>query len=239
MQLTRIAPLLLILSTACSPIALSPPIRSVPLETAATAREGHVAIRAGGGIHGGWDVETTPTAGGIGIGVARDVEVQVDGSFAYDQDLDHSGRHVSPFFGAGRIGVKHRLADYVALTGGVGAGSGPWGAFTGSDLGIILAYENPYLIPFFAARMQLSVPLNAQTETIVDSSNMSSALLTPNTTLWLQPSTGVRIPLCWNDGCDGTRVSITLAVAWTSIVQAGAPHDGSVVGFEGGLTIEP
>jgi hypothetical protein len=241
MSITRLAPLLLLLATACSPIALSPALRSVPLETAATAREGHVVMRGGAGYHGGWGAEVTTASGGAGIGVAQDVELQVEGNFAYDDTIAHGTRSLSPFVGAGRIGIKHRLLDCLAVTGGVGAGSGPWGAFGGGDLGVILAYENPYVIPFFAARMQLSLPINAQTETFVDTngSGTTTTFLTPNATFWFQPSTGVRVPLCWNDGCDGTRVSLVLAVAWTQIAQVNAPHDGGAFGVEGGILIEP
>lgn len=242
MSITRLAPALLLLTTACSPIALSPAIRSVPLETAATAREGHVVTRAGGGYHGdGWGTNVDVGSGGVGVGVAQDVELQVEGSFAYDDTIAHGTRSLSPFVGAGRVGIKHRLLDCLAVTGGLGAGSGPWGAFGGGDLGVILAYENPYAIPFFAARMQLSLPINAQTETLLDhnGSGTTTTFLTPDATFWFQPSTGVRVPLCRDDGCDGTRVSLVLAVAWTQIVQVHAPHDGGAFGVEGGILIEP
>lgn len=238
MTYTRLAPLLLLgLLAACSPIALSPAIRSIPLETAATAREGHVAMRAGGGVHSdGWGQEVGVGSGGLGLGVAQDVELQVEGSFAGSDGL--SQRHVSPFVGAGRIGVKHRVLDWLAFTAGAGGGAGPWGAFGGGDLGAIVAYENPYAVPFFAARMQLSLPIDPQTEAFVDS-NGTITRLTPDTTLWFQPSTGVRIPLCTDTACDGLRISLTVAVAWTQIVQVNAPHDGGGVGIEGGVTIEP
>lgn len=242
MSITRLAPALLLMTTACSPIALSPAIRSVPLETAATTREGHVAVHGGAGYHAdGWGQEVTTASGGIGVGLAEDVELQAEGSFAYDSAIDHSTRSLSPFAAAGRIGIKHRVADSVAFTGGLGTGSGPWGAFAGGDLGLVLAYENPYVIPFFAARMQLSVPIDPQTETLLDhnGSGTTTTFLSPNATFWFQPSTGIRVPLCWEDGCDGTRVSLVVAVAWTEILQVNAPHDGGSIGFQGGIVVEP
>lgn len=237
MSPTRLAPLLLLLVTACSPIAVSPALRTVPLETAATTRPGHVGMRLGGGIHSdGWGQEVGVAQGGVGIGLVDDVELQLDGTFADSDGL--SQRTVSPFFGAGHLGLKHRVLPWLAFTGGTGAGSGPWGAFAGGDLGVILAYENPYVVPFFAARVQLSMPIDAQTERFVDSNHMTT-LLTPGATFWFQPSTGVRIPLCSDTSCDGTRVSLTVAIAWTQITQIDAPHDGGAIGIEGGLTIEP
>jgi len=225
------------LATACSPIAVSAPTRTLPLETAETVREGHVGVRAGGGIHtDGWGGELGTGTGGVGIGVARDVELQAEGSFAWSDAVSQRGR--SPFFAAGHVGVKHRVLDVLAFTGGIGFGAGPWGSFFGGDLGAILAYENPYVIPFFAARLQISTPLDASTELVTDDNGVTT-MLTPHTTLWLQPSTGLRFPICWQDECGGTRVSLTLAVAWTAAIQVDAIHDGQGFGAEGGLLIEP
>jgi hypothetical protein len=232
MSLSRVTPLLLVLATACSPIALSPALRAVPLETAETAREGHVAVRASGGAH----TSVYTAGGGIGVGVAPDVEVQLEGTFADVEQLN--GRRISPFVGTGRIGLKHRLLECLAVTAGVGAGAGPWGAFSGGDLGIILAYENPYVIPFFAARMQFSVPINPQTELASDG-NGGTLSLSPTTTFWFQPSSGIRIPFCHEGACDGTRVSLTLAVAWTQMYEMAPERTGSGIGFEGGITVEP
>lgn len=233
MSLSRLAPLLLLLATACTPLAASPALRSVPLETVETAREGHVAIRASGGAH----TSVYTAGGGIGIGVAQDVELQAEGTFADVEQL--AGRSVSPFVGTGRIGIKHRLLDCLAVTGGVGAGVGPWGAYSGGDLGILLAYENPWVVPFFAARVQLSQPIDPHTE-IASDGNSGTLMLTPTTTFWLQPSTGVRIPFCHEGECDGTRVSLVLAFAWTEMYEVASPERfGTGLGFEGGLVVEP
>ncbi len=232
-----VAAAMALLATACSPIAVSAPARTLPLETAETVREGHVGIRAGGGVHSDdWGGEVGVASGGVGVGVAEDVELQASGSFAYADAL--SGRTPSPFFLAGHLGLKHRVLESLAFTGGVGFGAGPWGSFFAGDLGAIVAYENPYVVPFFAARLQISTPMSASTETFTDE-NGTATLLTPHTTLWLQPSTGVRIPICYQDECSGTRVSLTLAVAWTAAVQVDAIHDGQGFGAEGGLQIEP
>lgn len=236
---TSLAALAALLSIACTPIAVTPAIRTVPLESAQTVRAEHVAVRAsGGGHHTGWQPLAT-AGGGVGIGLVDGVELQLDGSFAYTGGLDR--RALSPYAAAGRIGIKHQPLEWLALTAGMGAGSGPWGAFMGGDLGIIFAYENEYVVPFFAARMQLSLPVDGQTERITmmqPDGTDGTTVLTPSASIWFQPSAGIRIPLCTARTCDGTRVSLTGAFAWTMFVAVDQAHNGGALGGEAGLTVE-
>lgn len=236
---TRAIPALaLLLTVACAPIAVTPGIRTVPLESAQTVRRDHVAIRAGGGAHTDWVVAATGQ-GGVSVGLDDELELQLDGSFAWVQSLE--SRAVSPFAAAGRVGIKHQPVDWLALTVGVGAGAGPWGGFVGGDLGIIFAYENPYVVPFFALRMQIGLPVNGQTERIVEMQSGGSEtvrLLDPTTSLWFQPSTGIRIPICTDDACEGVRVSLTAAFAWSALVAIDQEHNAQVLGGEAGLQIE-
>ncbi len=220
-------------------MAVSPAIRTVPLESAQTVRPEHVAIRASGGGHDQvFGREVLTGSGGVSVGVVDRVELQADVGFAYSVDLEE--RLLSPYAAAGRIGVKHQPLDWLALTIGLGAGSGPWGGFMGGDLGTIFAYENPYVVPFFAARVQLSTPIYAQPETLVsqDGDGMTTMrLLDPTTTFWFQPSTGIRVPICADRACDGVQVSLTAAFAWTVIVALDQ-HNGDAWGGEAGLQIE-
>jgi hypothetical protein len=235
-----LACLSVLLCGACSPVALSPAIRTIPLETAQTVRAEHVAVRAsGGGSSEVFGPHVAGGSGGLSVGLVDSVELQLDGSFVYVFGLDEH-RSLSPYAAAGRIGIKHQPLDWLAFTAGVGTGSGPWGAFMGGDLGVIVAYENPYVVPFFAARMQLSLPVNGQTETFVsmqsDGSDMIT-LLRPTTTVYFQPSTGIRIPLCTETSCDGVRVSLTAAFAWTWAIVVDQ-HNGDSLGGQGGIQVE-
>jgi hypothetical protein len=238
--LPRLVCLAALFSVACAPIAVTPAIRTVPLESAQTVRAEHVAVRAsGGGHHTGWEPVATGS-GGVSVGLVDHVELQLDGAFAYLGGLCCS-RDISRYAGAGRIGIKHQPLEWLAFTGGMGAGSGPWGAFLGADLGAIFAYENPYVVPFFAARMQLSQPIDGQTERIVTTSGDGTetvTLLDQTMTLWFQPSAGVRIPICTDATCDGVRISLTAAFAWTMIVAVDQAHNGGALGGEAGLQIE-
>jgi hypothetical protein len=234
-------PLLLLasvaLATGCTPIALSPPSQFVPLHTVETARVGHVTLRGSGG---GQDYgrEIASGSGGVSVGVAPDVEVQVDGTGAFIGGME--GRAVTPVIGVARVGVQQRVEDWLAFSGGIGAGAGPWGAFTAGDLGVIFAYENPYFVPFFAARMQLSIPVNPAAETITQMSGGMTSMfqLAPSTTMWLQPSTGFRIPFCRDAGCDGVRVSLVVAASWTHALTIDTGFSWSAIGAEGGLVVE-
>jgi hypothetical protein len=239
MTRTIVPMLFALLASACAPFALSPPTQLVPLHTVETVRLGHVAVRAGGGAHSwGSGSAVASGSGGVSVGVAPDVEVQADGMGAWLGGLET--RAVTPVVGAGRIGVQHRVEDWLAFSGGAGAGAGPWGAFAGTDLGMILAYENPYLVPFFAARMQLSVPIDPRPETVTNTngSMTTTMMIAPGATMWFQPSTGVRIPFCRDAGCDGVRVSRILAGAWTTGFGLDSGNAWGSLGGEGALVLE-
>lgn len=223
--------------SACARVAVTPPIRTVPLESVATTREGHVALRSSGGVHGSWGAIAT-ASGGVSVGVHPDVELQLDGAFGYSETLDEDEvRTISPFAGASRIGLKHRLTPWLALTVGGGGGVGPWGAFLGGDVGAILAYENPHAVPFFAARLQLATPISPQTEVYFE--NEVEHMLTAYTAMYLQPSIGVRFPIPISADPEGPRLSLTLATAWTTAVlferNGGPTH---AFGGEAGFVIE-
>lgn len=224
--------------SACTRVAVTPPIRTVPLETVATTREGHVALRGSGGGHVSWGGIATGS-GGVSVGVHPDVELQLDGAFGYSENLDEDeARTVSPFAGAARIGLKQRLAPFFGVTLGGGGGVGPWGAFIGADLGAILAYENPYAVPFFAARMQLTTPIRPSTETLAGGDGTPYSI-TAGTALYLQPSIGVRFPIPISDDPDGPRMSLTIGTSWTTAVLFDQPNDvAQAFGGEAGFVIE-
>lgn len=228
------------LATACSPFAATPALRTVPLETAETVRPEHAALAVSGGAHGGeiFTGDVVSATGRARYGLIRDVELQLEGSWAYSPDLEED-RSVSGHVGAGRLGVKHRVLDWLAFTGGLGVGAGPWGTYGGGDLGVIFAYENPYVVPFYAIRMQLTAPFDARTEThrSTNGSGMPVVtLLTPTASLWFQNSTGVRVPICGD--CEGARGSFTAAFAWSQLYALEQDRTLGALGGEIGFEIE-
>lgn len=229
------ASLVALLATACAPYAATPAIRTVPLETVAPVRPDHVAFSVSGGVH---SPEVYESAARVRVGLVQDVELQLEGSWAYAAPLERD-RALSGHAGAGRIGVKHRVLEWLAFTGGLGSGSGPWGAFGGADVGAIFAYENPYVVPFVDARMQLTTPFAPETERHLTANGDGTTmvrLLTPTTTLWLQTSTGVRIPICGE--CDGMRGSVIGGVSWTHLYALDQDRHSGGLGGTLGLELE-
>lgn len=237
MTLRQLAPLLVVLTAACTPYAASPAIRSLPLETVATVRAEHAAVAVAGGAHGGWG-EMGTASGRVRYGLVDDVELQVEGAWAYSPDLERD-RPISGHIGVGRIGLKHAPLEWLAFTAGFGTGAGPWGAYGGGDLGAIFAYENPEIVPFLALRMQLTGAFDPQAEPYTTSNGSGGTMttfLTPATMLWFQPSTGFRIPICGD--CDGVRGSFTGAFAWTMTYALEENRSNGALGGEIGFEIE-
>jgi hypothetical protein len=228
--------LLALVTTACTPYAMSPAARLLPLESVATTRAGHVALSAQGGAYEPHDLPTGTAA--LRVGATDDVEVQFSGLVAWLGLL--SQRNVSPWVVGGRVGVRHRVERWLAFRGGLTAGGGPWGAFGVGDLGVVFAYENPDIVPFIAADVQLSVPLVPTSETATIGGSMPTMIqISPAPTFWFQPSGGFRIPICRRDEqCDGTRVSLLVAASWTQGYSIDG-HGWGAFGGEGGLLVEP
>jgi hypothetical protein len=227
--------LVALLATACTPYAATPAIRTVPLETVAPIRPDNVALSVSGGVASS---EVYESAARVRVGLVEDLELQLEGSWAYAAPLERD-RALSGHAGAGRVGVKHRVLEWLAFTGGLGSGSGPWGAFGGADVGAIFAYENPYVVPFFDARMQLTTPFGPETERLVTSNGDGTTmvrLLTPTTTMWLQASTGVRIPICGT--CEGVRGSVIGGVSFTQLYALDQDRTSGGLGGTLGLELE-
>jgi hypothetical protein len=57
-----------------------------------------------------------------------------------------------------RGSVKYAFVPHFSLDGGLGGGYSAGGAFATPDVGLTASYDNPYLVPFAAARGFLSLP---------------------------------------------------------------------------------
>ncbi len=203
-----------VLLAGCA-VAYSGPLRTIPLETAETVLSGRVGVGVSGGAHA---ASIGHASGRVHVGVAPGLDLSAEGSWV--------GTARESMFGIGHAGIRHRIDTHVALTGGVGLGGGIWGLYGGPDLGVIVAYENPEIVPFLAARMTLSVPLlQTPTTTRTVSGMTTTTEVFPSTTLYLQPSGGLRIPVVL-DRRAGTRLDLTVAVAWTHLVIFADPQTG-------------
>ncbi|AKF09818.1 hypothetical protein [Sandaracinus amylolyticus] len=203
----------------CTPFALSPPARTLPLESSATLEEGQASVQIAGSY-----IDAIDVRGGSGsvrgrVGVASQIELQAEGTIAH---LDY-GDERSPLLGAGRMGVKFAPIESVGLVAGVGAGGHSYGPFVAPDIGVIFAYENPYVVPWGAARAFVSLPVDPSTVRVTqpDGDTVETFDLTPPSTAGWQLSTGIRIPVVIDAELDrprrGSRVDIHLGVAYSRL----------------------
>lgn len=198
-------------------------------------REGNVAVSLQGGAYA--SNGTLPSGSAmVRYGAAEHVELQLSGTFAWVPGLD--GRPLSPVVLGGRIGVKHAVLRWLAFRGGVSSGGGPWGAWIAPDLGFVFAYENPEIVPFLAADVQLSLPVLPLTEQLPDTSGPmpTTISITPAPTFWFTPSLGFRIPLYRGD--PELRASLLIAGTWTW-ARSLDDHGWGALGGEVGVVIEP
>jgi len=147
------ASLLGVLTTACTPFALSPPARTLPLESPATLEDGRVSIQAAASA---WRPGPITAAVRARVGLASGVEAQLEGSYIHHRYADERTPHI----GAARAGLKLAPTPHVAFALGLGAGSHTHGAFLAPDAGVLLAYENPDFVPWITGRVTFSAPVD-------------------------------------------------------------------------------
>lgn len=208
--------LLASLGTGCSRPILSPPARMAPLETVATVPRGDLGIQGEGGYHAAiFGAEILSGTARLRLGVGEDTELSGEVSGA--GIVNKTPRTGSGLLGATRVGVKHRVLDWLALTAGAGAGTWTGGQYVSPDLGAIFGYENRYAIPFFSARASLSQPVFPSR---VDVSSYDeepfSHTQKPTTSFILAGTTGVRVPI-GPQVPDDTRWSLVGGVGLTHL----------------------
>jgi hypothetical protein len=223
---------------ACSPRVFSPPTGTIPIESARPVGEGKVGIRAegtrGGAVFGP-DIYSARASASYGINEQLDVNIApsllwVGGSRSGDS---HPGSY------ALRGGLKYARVKHVALTGGLGAGGSAAGAFVSPDLGGVLAWENPYLVPFGSARGLMSIPLAARhvhfttDDGVAGEEDDADELpdrfrLKPRFTYGFQFALGLRLPLPWEtlDKSALFRPSFQCALGVTRLRDSGGQLEG-------------
>src|SRR5690554_1379062 len=148
----------------CGAHLYSPSARVVPMEAAKTLDEGQHAMGAHAGASSVDALEIFHAAARYRQGVAEGVEVGADVNLGVVTNMDEAATPVNPLIFSGRVATKWApaaLGDYFAVIGGLGGGTSEAGQFFSPDLGVIVAYENPYVVPFLSADGFVSVPINA------------------------------------------------------------------------------
>jgi hypothetical protein len=162
-----------------------------------------VAVQAAGGMH--FDEASGGAASLRGrFGLTSFLEAQVEATY---MEIDYPNYdHRSPHLGTGRIGLKLAPIEHFAFVAGYGMGGHTHGAFASPDVGLIVAYENRYCVPWFALRAWVSAPINPKTRTVTNNDG-DMFVLRPYDTFGWQASTGIRIPITL-DAEDNVRLNL-------------------------------
>lgn len=156
---------------------------------------------------------------GVRRGLKQGIEVNADVTYArviWD-GLPAIDRNIY----AGRVGAKLGYRGMVALTAGMGGGYAPAaGGFTAGDLGIVVSYDNCYVVPFLSASTYLSIPIGARPVNLGD-----GWVSTASTTYGWGMATGLEIPLARQRCREGlTPPRIQLGLNMTSLTPTAGPN---------------
>lgn len=220
---------------ACTPFALSPPARTLPLESAATLEPGDLAVQVAGGYDEGVATKLASAAARARVGLVPMLEAQLDATYVHIEYEDER----SPHLGAGRLGLKVAPIEHLAFTAGLGFGSHAHGAFAAIDGGAIVAYENRYLVPWTALRGFVSLPIDPHTITVQaydDDGELRMFVMTPPDTWGWQLSTGVRLPIPIDEE-RGIALSVLVGGAYQRFHSLTGTRVHEIVQFESGIEI--
>lgn len=197
-RLAGILPVALVVAalfTACSHHVYSPPARFLPLETAATLPPGEVGLALegnGGGIF--WGGEVAGGTARVRVGKYENLELSGEGSAHFVLNEGSGDDHRGVY--AARVGSKYRLADWLAVTGGLGGGGSAAGGFFSPDLGLVVAYENIYFVPFVSGEVGVSLPFAVSAVDTSDPDEPPGSVTSSPVTTWLAGGqAGFRIPV--------------------------------------------
>jgi len=227
----------LLLCTACNTHVFSPPAGSFPIESAATVGAGRKSV--------GVDLAFASPVFGPSFstyrasyrhGLGETLEVSAAPSMIWIAGSSAADSH--PGIYAVRAALKYAPIPHVAAAFGLGTGASAAGAFVSPDLGVTLAWENPYLVPFASARAFFSAPIAARrvhftTGDDADEHDPDSArdayFRTPRFSYGVQFGFGLRVPL-WRDRLRKLRPALNCALGGTAIYDR-APDKNGMFGF--------
>lgn len=158
--------LLIMAGAGCGAHLYSPPGRVVTLETARPLQASQQSVGAFAGYTDVTGIHLGQGALRYRHGTPARVDVGVDANVSVVTNTDEvRNPPSSALVWGGRLGAKwapEALEDFAALTAGVGGGGYAGGGFFGPDLGVVIAWENAYAVPFLSAVGYLSVPVAAR-----------------------------------------------------------------------------
>jgi len=184
----------------CNHEVYSPPSRMLPLESAATLATGETGLQLEGSAHGAI-FGVSGESGTLRVRHGAWDKTDLSGEVSVMHVDGNSVANTYPYLFAGRAGVKREVLPWLSLTGGLGGGASAGGGFFSPDLGVIVAYENPYAVPFLTVRGGVSVPFDTHpVDTgMAGSDPVGKFVYTPPLTWMAGGVLGLRVPLGWCD----------------------------------------
>lgn len=225
-----------LLGTGCVAHVFSPPAKIGGLEGANALKSGETQV---GGMFLTQQESFDPSILGGALrarqGLGSGLEIGAEFALGQiDADYEPIDEDLSPLFFTGHVGGKYTiLEDYIALRGGVGAGTSDAGQFISPDLGIVLALENPVLVPAINVSGFLSQPVNAQEIDFTPIGEEAGTFRqTPQTSYGVLWSLGLRVPLQVSPG-----VKIEPWGGFSGTYIKDAERDAHFVGFLSGVDV--
>lgn len=203
----------------------APPGHAFPIESVTAMRAGHVGVQiAGGAAAGGASrFENASLAVRARTGLSRDFE----GSLT----VAAMGTTGTTLVGASvRAGAKYQLADSLAVSFGLALGGAAEGSFLGPDVALVVANENPGVVPFAAFRLWMTSPLSAR-DILLREADAAGGTVAYRSTFagGVQGTVGFRAPI-YHEGSGATRVHLTVAIGAFVLGDATESSSGLYIG---------
>jgi hypothetical protein len=187
--------LLALLASACTPRVYSPPARTLPLETPATLEPGAYGFDAEGGYSGAvFGPELATAALRVRRGLDEGIEAAAELGFVHVDRGGDTDTHPNGYLV--RAGIKLQPEQAFALRAGVGGGGSAAGGFVSPDIGITLAFENAYFVPFVSGDAWVSQPIAASEIHLGTDDDGDDVWDRPKPSFGLRGTGGFRVP--WN-----------------------------------------
>ncbi len=225
-------------AAGCNHHVFSPPARIGALSSVAPVGENRTGVQVEGSENGslfGPDVTTGSLQGRHGI--SKNVDLSLSSSFLHVKG--DSSAMENPNASAYRAGAKLAATSWFAIEGGLGGGYSVAGMFVSPDVGLMAAWENPYLVPFYDLSFLTSIPVDPRT---VDTSNADEPPGAhrgkPRPTYGVGSVLGLRIPLL--PGAKPPRpdqLRGSLLAGWRFLFLADSEDDESFSGVAGAAEI--
>lgn len=187
-----------LVATGCSsPHLYSHRGRVAIIESAKTVGEDQhsVGVYAGNTTLG--EFNTSHLTAGVRQGLRDNLELGVDASFGKFSDWTLTKNVRKPTIWSARLSTKWApevFHNNFAVIGGVGGGTHVGSQFISPDIGFVLAYDNPHVVPYMSVSFYASVPLNAQ-RVVLGHRDRIEYIAAPTFTWGATTAAGLRVPI--------------------------------------------